>query len=52
MSCEKKNLINAVLSSLDFSLVQKKGKTSIILELTNLHVRNMDPLSLYKDVSE
>lgn len=51
MSYQKKNLIKAVLSSMDFSMIQKTGKMSIILELTNLHVHNMDPFSMYKDVS-
>lgn len=52
MSYEKKNLIKAVLSSMDFSMIQKTGKMSIMLELTNLHVKNLDPHSLYKDVSQ
>jgi len=50
MSYEKKNLIKAVLSSMDFSMVQKTGKMAITLELTNLSVKNLDPHCLYKDV--
>lgn len=51
MSYEKKNLIKAVLSSMDFSMLQRTGKMSIVLELTNLSVKNLEPTSLYKDVN-
>ncbi|ODN02737.1 Vacuolar protein sorting-associated protein 13A [Orchesella cincta] len=50
MSYENKNLIKAVLSSMDFSMLHKTGKMSICLELTNLSVKNLDPHSLYKDI--
>ncbi|CAL8090191.1 unnamed protein product [Orchesella dallaii] len=50
MSYEKKNLIKAILSSMDFSMQQKTGKMSVSLELHNLSVKNLDRYSLYKDI--
>lgn len=50
LSTEKKNLVKAVLSELDFSMVQKSEHTIMLMELKGFGARNLDPKSIYRDM--
>lgn len=50
ISTEKKNLIKAILSELDLSMVQKSEHTIMLMELKDLRVRNLDRTSIYRDM--